>query len=424
MTLENTAASPAVDVAKLAPTAGGDRIQLLDTLRGLAILGILLINVHVMGWPIYYELFPALHSQAPWDLAAEALKTFFVENKFYTLFSFLFGLGMAIQLERHRASGRAFTPFFVKRLLILAAFGLVHGVFVWSGDILLIYALLGFPLLLFQRARQGWLLAWAALAILSPMAMNTLIIGAVELLTVFPDVREPLDAAVAQQSQALRQSLDLALRAYGSGSYLEATAQRLRDLAFILGNILSYAGLIGGSFLLGVWAWRKGLLREPERHRRFFRRALWIGLPLGLLGNAFYTWVKMTQGMMTLNLATLFGGYGMVVGQYALCLVYVAAVVELARRGAAAGLRAKLDAVGRMALSNYLFQSVAMTLIFYGYGLGFIGGLDAAACTALALALYLVQVWLSQWWMGRFRFGPMEWLWRSLTYGRPQPMKR
>jgi len=415
--------TPSAKPGAWAPTRAGERIQLLDALRGAAILGIVLVNVHAMARPIYYELLPELHADGPWDVGVRLLTAFFVESKFYTLFSFMFGVGMGVQFDRCRAKGHGFTGFFARRMAVLAALGLIHGILIWYGDILLLYAVLGFVLMAFQHARQGWLLVVAVLGVLASLGIYALflLIGMAARAT--EPMAEAYDKAIAAQGEKYRETLRQATEAY-SGGYLESTSQRLTDMGFMYGNMFVYLGLIFAAFALGLWAWRRGLLREPERHERFFRGVWLIGLPLGVLCNGFYAYAKTFHASLEPTPVVFGGLMALAVGQFAFAAVFLALVAKLTQADLLGRLRAALAAVGRMALTNYVLQSVVLTLLFYGYGFGLMGETSYAVNAALAIGLFLLQIPLSRWWMARFRFGPLEWLWRTLTYGRRQPMKR
>src|SRR5690606_4245611 len=228
--------------------------------------------------------------------------------------------------------------------------------------------------------------------------------------------------ATAHSTAALEAQAAEAARIYAQGSYAEATAQRWRDFRMQASWLPMMLPAILGVFLLGAWFLRSGVMRDPAAHRPLFRRLLLAGLPLGLLlaSGAMPLLLAATPTVPSAGLAL--GTTLMSVASLLLCLGYLSAVA-LATLGPMPWLQAWLAPVGRMALSNYLLQSLAFSLFFHGYGLGQWGQVPRAWQLALALGFFLLQVLASRWWMQRFRHGPVEWLWRSLTYLRAPPLR-
>lgn len=375
-----------------APTAPGERQAGLDALRGLALLGVLLVNTLAFSGPLQ-ELGPLAWWTRPADRAVEAALLLAAEGAFYTLFSLLFGYGFGLQLVRAEARGEAAVPRYRRRLGWLLAIGAAHLLLVWRGDILVAYALVGLLLPALRALPPGRLLR-RSVALLGLSALLWAGLGAL------------LAAAPAP-------SADVAL--YAEGSYGRLLRLRVADAGAQLLALPFLAPGLLGLFGLGLAAARLELARAPERHRALLRRVVTVALPVGLAGKALYAALLLSG----LGLAGQVGVSQGLAGP-ALGLAYGAWwLPRLARRPPPA-----LAALGRMALTNYLAQSVVMTLLFFGYGLGLYGRLGPAASVPLALGLYALQLALSSWWLRRWRYGPMEWLWRSLTYGRPQPMRR
>lgn len=408
----------------LAPVAAGERIEAMDVLRGFALLGILLMNIEGMAGPLAASFTGVDPALAGADRTVDWLIYVLVQGKFYTLFSLLFGMGFATMALRAERTGRPFGVLYLRRSLALLGFGLVHGLLIWSGDILLVYALLSFLLLAFRPVATAWL-PWLGMGAYLLPAGFMLLVGAVGSLV----ARMPAEAAagfneaMAQAGSQFQALLEGERAAYGSGSYADAVAQRARDVGFMLGNLPVMAGSIFGMLLIGAWFARSGALAQPARFPRLFAALRWGALPAGLalaLGSA------ALEPTMRMDHFDLRSGVAMAVGMLGslgLCLGYAAWLVR--------GLQSTfwqrplrwLAPAGRMALSNYLLQSLACTWIFYGYGLGYFEQLPRVWQPLFVLALFVVQVVLSRWWLMRFRFGPAEWLWRSLTYLRLQPMR-
>ena len=414
------AGQPAVVAA---PVAAPERIAALDVARGAALFGILSVNMAYFSQPIQALIAGPREWTGPLDRAAAWLIMFLAEGKFYTLFSFLFGLGLAIQMTRAEARGIPFVPLSIRRLLVLLVFGLVHAYFIWIGDILVTYALLGFALLLFRNQRPRTLLVWAG-AFLGVLVLMMVAGGAsFELARAVPGAGTEIDRAMAQAAAEYASQAEQAERVYREGSFLEITAQRARDLNVLYPNLIFTAPSVLTMFLLGLYAGKRGVVQDIQAHRPLIRRVMGWGLGLGLPLNLFYA-VTMLEGSR-MNLIG-FSGAGQIaqtVGGPLLALGYAAGLTLLSRGDPWRRWLAPVAAVGRLALSNYLLQSLVATTIFYGYGFGFFGQVGPAGGLALTVAIYLAQLPLSVWWLRHFQFGPAEWLWRTLTYARRQPLR-
>ena len=405
----------------LQPLPSGERIATLDILRGFALFGILLVNMAFFSSP-----FPVAAGLVEWwrgtaDTVAHVLLVFTAHGKFYSLFSFLFGLGFSIQLARAESRGQSGARFFSRRLLVLLAIGAAHAFLIWMGDILMLYALLGFLLILFRNRQPKTLLVWATVF----LALPVLFMGNVTALVAVGRAYQPaeMEKEFAQQALAFDQDVQSALQAYGHGTFAEMAAQRAGELAFFYSwapamlapNVLAL-------FLLGLYAGRRGILQDIPGHLPFIRRTLRWGLLLGLFGNAVFTWCSFAGDPAVPSAVTLIGMAAFSFGAPALAFFYASALTLAAQRPAWQRRLAPVAAMGRMALTNYLLQSLVCTAIFYAFGLGLYGKVGPAAGIALTIAIYVLQLPLSVWWLKRFQMGPMEWLWRSLTYGKPQPL--
>ncbi len=409
-----------------APVAPAERIGAIDTLRGFALFGILVVNITMAGQPAYAVATSLELWAAPHDRAAEWLVRLFAEGKFYPLFAFLFGYGFALQMARVQARGGRFGWLYARRLLVLLAIGLVHAFFIWSGDILTVYALLGLLLLLFFRNRRPrTLLTWTAISMLAPILVSVALLGLVVLARSQPGGAVQVDAALAEQTAALTASAAESLRSYGQGSFAEVQAQRTRETLFLFSTMPLYlAPNVLAMFLLGTWAARRGVLQDVSAHESLLRRVRAWGLAVGLPAAAVFTWSMAVSSRANLSVETLVGTLTSIVGGPLLAFGYGAALVLLVHGSPAWRTRlAPVTLAGRMALTNYLLQSLIFTTVYYSYGLGLYGELGPAAALLLGAAIYAAELWLSVWWLRHFQFGPMEWLWRSLTYLRPQPMR-
>jgi uncharacterized protein len=338
---------------------------------------------------------------------------FTAEAKSYPLFSFLFGWGAAIQIRRAAERDERFVPLYVRRLTVLLLIGLVHAVLIWEGDILVTYALLGLPLLLFRKRSDRTILLTAIVCILIPVLLSTPGPAA--------SIRDWHARAVAPLRQGMMEGHRENL--YGDGSYPAMVVQRLKALGLSYGNAIYWASHIFGMFLLGLYTGRRRIFHNIGDHLALFRRMMWVGLGVGLPLTFIFAASTSSPSPVPAAYRELVVRGARTIGGSALCLSYISGIVLLTRKRRWMQRLSPLAFVGRAALSNYLLQSVICTLVFYGYGLGLYGELGPAVTIFLTVLLFRAQVGLSRWWLRRHRFGPAEWLWRSLACGKPQPWK-
>ena len=377
------------------------RLAEVDALRGFALLGILVVNIGVFASSYYGSGMPDPVFDRPLDRAVQLAVALLFETKFYLLFSFLFGYSFTLQIDSAQRAGRAFVPRFCRRLAGLALLGLLLALLLYVGDILLLYALLGLLLL----AWRNWTPAGAVRFGVACIIVSGLVWGALGgLMLVFGDGVDP--ALVQQQAGQ-------ALAAY-RGTPATIIAWRWQDLTGVVwpGLVLLQAPGTLAMFLFGLAAGRRRLLADGARQMPAGRLVA-IGLPLGLAGAVVYAYAAVFCR------ASALGVLGMAVGLLSAPLL-TGAYVGLALRGfrSAAGgaLAAALAPAGRMALSNYLLQSLVCALLFTGYGLGLIGRLAPWQTLLIALALFAIQLRVSAWWLTRHGYGPAEWLLRAVTH--------
>ncbi|MCS7056526.1 MAG: DUF418 domain-containing protein [Thermoflexales bacterium] len=401
------------------PTTASERIDVLDILRGFALLGILAVNMALFSYPPITQFIGTPRGEGMLDRVAEFLITWLATSKFYPLFAFLFGLGLTMQMERIQTAGGGPVKFIVRRLLVLMAFGLIHALLIWNGDILFIYAITGLVFLLFRNVQPRDLLIWAGVLVAIPLVFG---LGSVAL--------GALSAGASVEGmrmfdEALRDLEQRALQTYARGTWVEIFIWRavewiIMTMFFLFNSWLQILAL----FLIGMYFAKRRIFQQLDEHLTLFRRGLYVGLGVGLPANFVVAWIA---HMGERGLASpLFGLWAVLLLVFGPVLTfgYVSAFVLLARQAAWHKRFAPLAAAGRMALSNYIMQSVVCTLIFYSYGLGLFGQVGAFAGLLLSVAIWLIQLPVSVAWLSRFRFGPLEWLWRTLTYGKLQPILR
>ena len=393
----------------MAPVAAHERIDVLDVLRGAALLGILTANMRGFNGPFAAYFDHSLMWTDPVSRAAQGFVDLFVSGKFITLFAFMFGIGFAIQMERAEARGLESIRFYINRLVALLFFGVVHSVFIWWGDILLPYAIMGFGLLLFRNSSQETVMRWAISFYLYPTVIAGLMLG-VRLAGLPMQLPEPTTP------EELQRIIDV----YAGGSYPAIVGQNVAELTFSLIAIVFFYPRILGIFLFGLWVWRAGIIRDLGSRTAMLRGCQIHGLWVGLVFNAATVAVTETyhpnpmEPSLSGFIANVTGAIGVPAGS----LFYASTLALLWQSAVWRRRLAPFGAVGRTALSNYLLQSVVCTTLFYSWGGALYGTVGPLAGLVITLPIYAAQVVLSVLYMKRFRTGPMEWLWRRLTYGR------
>jgi uncharacterized protein len=428
------------------PVASHDRIPALDAARGVALLGILFVNVQLFFEPLG-RLLASRPPEGAGDAAAWWFVKIFCEGKFYPLFSMLFGMGLVLQLRRARTAGRPFTGLYLRRLALLAAFGIAHIVLIWAGDILLVYSIAGLILLLASRLSTRALLAGAAAFLLIAELLST-VAGVLSVLgpetpTTAPDPgAESTPAAPAGESpptgsRSFRHTpFGRLIEGFESGTagppnsplWIETESEAMRQGPFsqaLLFRLLTFAMhmvfMLFGSwwhvlamFMLGAALMRLDIF-EPHRrawHRRFLIAGALVGLPLAVLGAALPSLADAPWAIVVLGPPAMIGATLMSLG-------YLGAVVLAATSNPRAVPVLWLARAGRMALTIYLAESVLATFFSYHWGLAWFGRLGGPERLAMAAGMYAVLLLAANLWLRAFRMGPMEWLWRTGTYLRP-----
>ncbi|WP_082615343.1 DUF418 domain-containing protein [Acidovorax sp. Root267] len=388
-----------------APAVG--REHAIDALRGFALLGILMVNAGSFASTYFGVGVSDPAFSRPVDHAVRWLVSFLFETKFYLLFSLLFGYSFALQMDAAQRAGSAFVPRFLRRLLGLLLLGLGHAWLLFAGDILVTYALLGLLLLAWRGVRPATA-AVLALALLGATA------GGWGLLAWLVAQVPPMDLPLAELHAKAQQ----AAQAYRA-SALEAIAQRGRDMAegvwFVLVFVQGPCAL--AMFLLGLAAHRTGYLATVARQPARLRRWMACCLPVGVAGALFYASVQ--SGVSGAQQPEQVGLAALAVDLATAPLLtfgYVALLLWLLQRGPAGQrLGAALEPAGRMALSNYLLQSLVGALVFTAYGLALVGQVSPGWVVLGVLVLYATQLAWSRRWMAMHAYGPVEWLLRAFT---------
>jgi uncharacterized protein len=389
------------------PVQPSERIVALDIIRGFALLGILVMNLQSFSG--------ADEPVTAWDRAADAFTALFFSGKFNSLFSLLFAIGFTIQLGRLRQRApESAVAIYLRRLAILLAFGLLHAVLVWDGDVLHMYALLGVVLLLVGN--------WPDRAIYALIGAGLLYPGLRSLALMLFASPAWTQGRVAIQ-QALR---DASSAAHASGTYWDVVGQNLHSLQFFYATSAGFDQMMLGGYvlfsvtmLIGLLAGRHRWIQRAADHPNVVRQVQWWALGTGIAtGIVFVIASRFVQPFVPSPWFVLMRtAYG--VSRVALMIFYVATILRLVRSPSWMRRLRPLAAAGRMPLTNYLMQSLICTFVFDAWGLGYWGRVGALAQLVLAFAIFpLIQVPFSVWWFRRFEYGPMEYVWRLLTYGR------
>ncbi len=368
--------------------APDERIEWLDAVRAVALFGVLVVNLVTEFRVSIFQQFLGLPPASGLDGILERVVSVGFEQKAFCLFSLLFGVGLALQYDRLTAAGAPLQRL-ARRLAVLLVFGLIHVLLIWNGDILTEYAVAGLLVLtLLPMGLRG--LAFGALA-----AFMLYLFGPMLLYEVPWPSAGALEAHVATANEV-----------YANGGLTDKLRFSSRELPLILSLHLFVFPRTVALFLLGILLWRAGVLRRAHAFAR-------------------PTTVFAVAGIAAGGALTMAGGAAsQALAQVVLALGYGAAMIAFSQLPLGRRFVAALAPMGRMAFSNYLLQSIVFGFVFFGYGLGQFGRMGALPALVLGVSVYAAQLVFSAWWLRRYRFGPLEWLWRTLTYGAAQPMRK
>ncbi|MDI1432905.1 DUF418 domain-containing protein [Polyangium sorediatum] len=400
------------------PIPPEERNPLLDVLRGFALFGILVMNMPSFGLPDGIDALDEHYFPRLYDRAAETVATIVFAGKANSIFSFLFGLGLTIQMQRAEASGARLTPLYLRRVAVLFLIGAAHAILLWNGDVLHTYAILGLLLLALRRASDRLVLGLIVFALVAPSVRGVL--G----LLLHEEPPYPRSYWIAQAHEHMR--------IFSTGTYVEQIAARLDNYAIGYGMIRRGHGMIWWYFsvsitmLLGFYAGRKRLLEDIAGNLPRVRKVLWTCMGLGIAASVGFSLLVAFQPMPPPEGPTWRGfltGLLFKVNRPLLCVAYIAAIALLLQTERGKRVLLVLASPGRMPLTNYLTQSLIATTLFYSYGFAWFGKVGPLAGIGLAVVIFTVQVFWSRFWLARFRYGPLEWLWRAATYGKLPSMR-
>ncbi len=388
----------------MSPMKNNERILAVDMMRGVAILGIFLVNMPVFFSPVLYAEKETL-SKTTLDLFAERFIDIVAQANFYTLFSFLFGFGAIMIRNRTEVRKEAFIPLFTRRLIILFLFGLIHAFLIWHGDILLTYAVTGIFILVFYKMKPPVLL---------PIALGLWIIPNMLITFVLMKISMSGETIPVSKNEAM---IEASVANYGHGSFIDILSQNLADWLYT-NNMYSAPFLMMSVlplFMFGMYVAQKGWFVHIDKHENTLRKLMiftfMVGVPL--------KWLPYIVGQNNLTewVQNQFGGPLM-------ATFYAAFIALFSQTYFGKKIMIPLAYVGKMSLSNYLFQSILCSLLFYNYGIGLYGSISPFVGILLTIIIYNIQVLISYIWMTYYYSGPIEWLWRVFMYQQEQPFRR
>jgi uncharacterized protein len=411
--------------SELHPRTSTERILTLDILRGVAIFGILLVNMGIFAYPFLgYQIMGG----SPWDdttsKITEHLIRFLAEGKFYSLFSLLFGIGIMLQYQRAESRNRRFTPYYLRRIGVLLIIGLLHALLLWMGDILTLYALCGFALLLFIHRKAKTILVWAVISLALPVLLVFGIFLLMQFAMSVPEAAAEIEQQVEGQRAFATWLIEGAYAAYRDGSFGEIFVFRAIEFGIVLASGIFWFPNVFAMMLIGFYMMKKDFLTRMLTDARFTRKLFLVFLLIGIPVNVLYAVSYALMDPIRTNIWYLVTYFTFGLSGMTLSLAYASGIILLLGPGRWQKFGNSLAAVGRMALTNYLMQSVICTTLFYSYGFGLYGSVGPAQGVGITILIFGLQLYISPRWLRHFHYGPIEWLWRSITYREIQPFKK
>ncbi len=382
---------------KVRPTELHERVVAIDMMRGFSLLGIFIVNMLAFHTPFYY-INPYTWYTNPLDKETFQWIDIILQGSVYPLFSMLFGYGLMMQFRKSQDRGNSFIPLGLRRLSILLIIGILHAFLVWSGDILITYALSGFIVLSLLRLSKMWLLTIASLLYILPN------MGLAFLSYIYAKSSEEFYTGVEE--------LESSLIAFGSGSWMDIFMQRAADWTYAnieSGSLFLIGMTILPYMLLGAAAAKGKLIERTSNNKTF-----WITLTAVSIITGFS--IKLLPYLFEANfyymfVQDIFGGPLVAIG-------YAGLITLLCQLSILRKLFSPVAKVGRMSMTTYLSQSLIATTIFYSYGFGLYGKIDVLTGTWMAVGIFVIQMIFAEIWLSKFKQGPVEAIWKRVTYGK------
>jgi uncharacterized protein len=398
------------------PVDAQQRLVSLDILRGVAVLGILIMNIQSYAMISAAYINPtAFGDFTGWNKWVWILSHLFADQKFMTIFSLLFGAGVLLFTERLESKGHSPLGIHYRRIFWLFVIGIMHAYLLWYGDILVPYAVCALVVVLLRKLSPKYLVSLGLLMILIPSLLY-LMFG-LSWAFIPPEGQQGIEVNWLPSAEIINKEL-MNYR----GGWFEQMSLRIKEaVSFQTFIFLIYTGWrTAGMMLIGMALYKWDVLSAKKSNSFYLINSFigfLIGLPIIILGiseNFALNW--------RVNYSMFLGWQFNYWGSIFLAWAYISVIMLMYRLVQNSRLIKALAAVGRMALTNYLMQTLICTFIFYGHGLGLYGSVERTGQILLVLFIWILQLFVSPIWLNRFRFGPVEWLWRSLTYWKRQPM--
>jgi uncharacterized protein len=441
ISVEKAAAVPAT------PVSDAQRDHLLDALRGVALLGILLMNIPGFAMPSYFsESFKSDPSSVNFWL--NAFITVLFEGKMRALFGMIFGAGVLLFVTKKEQTGTPVTWLFYRRMFWLVVFGLIHAhLILWIGDILYLYGICGMLVYLFRNVKPAYLVLGVPLVAVVDFGAGTLFYRHIRSARIaYVEARQAESEArplTADQKEAISQWREIEQTLVPNREDVKENTRKMKSDYATVASFLRPLAFKGETLLLPIEIWDSlalmllglALYRWGFLPGRWANRDYWMVLAIGYgIGLPLVCYSFYEDYLNKPNLETSLSRLKVVPVEWVsliypfqrilLVMAHASALILLYKAGYARSLFRRLEAVGQMAFSNYIMQSVICTLVFFGYGLNYFAELDFYQIYFIVIAIWVLQLIISPLWLRYFLFGPLEWVWRSLTYWRLQPFLR
>lgn len=399
-------------------TSPSNRILSIDLLRGFAVLGILIMNIQSMSM-----IGAAYINPTAWgDLTGInkwiwILGDLFANSKFMSIFSMLFGAGIILFSERALEKGRRGGPLHYRRNFWLLIFGMIHAYLIWYGDILVAYSLCGFLAFVFRKLKPRTLIISSILFFIVPVILTT---WAGQTLEYWPEesYNQNMESWMPAQESIDKEIITM------QGSWIQQMDQRVPDAIFMQSFLFLWQSFwrVMSMMLLGMALYKWGII-TAKKSNIFYIKMTVITLAIGL----FFTGSGIIQNFRhswSMEFSMFAGNVYNYIGSVATALSYIAVVMLLAKSIRFSKLKYVVSSVGKMAFTNYIFMSIVGTFIFYGHGFGLFCKVDRTGQLLIVFTIWTMLLIISPLWLKKYQYGPLEWIWRVLTYWRIQPMKK
>ncbi|EKB51240.1 DUF418 domain-containing protein [Cecembia lonarensis] len=402
----------------LAPLSQSKRIDLVDSLRGFAIFGILMVNMPGFFKPAVELIMLPSFGDSMVEILSNGFIYFFFTGKFFVLFSLLFGFGFYIFLHKDGEVSKQNISVFQKRLFWLLIIAITHIALLWEADILFYYALFGFLLILFRKSSTKKIIIWMLVFLLIPIVFVGLISMLPQFLASNPEALQAMEKGSQEQLAATQDLVQRAYQAYNSGSYSEVIQMNIEQWLFLISGIIIFYPTCMVMFLMGLLIGRSGFFIQTKEYEQQIKKVFWISLPFGVLLNIGLLFSLANANPASLDYWAFIGRATGILGGIVMMCTYVSGFILLYNQGKFVGQFSGFSAVGRMALTNYISNSVLALFLFRLGFFGLFGEIEVWQGILLVLAIFSFQISFSKFWLSKYRFGPLEWLWRTLTYGK------